>query len=700
MAAFRLLLKYAAKKFLEQLKTVYFITLYLFLLQTLVLKVPVLEGALVSIGLVLVVVGLTFFMEGLLLGIMPLGERVGEKLPQNSKLHTVLAFSFILGLLSTFAEPAVTALRTIGRSVIAWEAPLLFMLLNTHVEYLVYAVGIGVGISVLLGLLRFLYGWSLKPFLYIIVSLLALISAYAYWDPNLQYLIGLAWDCGAITTGAVTVPLVIALGIGVSRVTGKRISDYGVFGIVSLASLIPIITVIIYGIIKLPLAPTPMTAEEFFSSENRHEISMLFSGEEELIGYALNNADYYAQLALFSNESERMHEFLREISRNEMLAEKMFGGHNLFYSWLLEKGTVKQQAAIFQSDEEMQLAIDNYWNERLSSTTFDIVSFMRRNIAVAARAILPLVLLLLVFLFFISREKLPNSDVVALGIVFAFVGMALLRGGLEMGLSNLGDQVGRSLPVVFSEINIPAEMKIIRNFKPDDVIQKSITQDGRIEEFFYMSNNNKYLKVPFKAEHYHKSQNNYHHIPLRGPLFGKISDDMTGIIVVIVLVFIMGFGATLAEPALNALGIAVEEITVGSFKKTVLIQTVAIGVGIGSAAGVIRIIWNIPLFWILIPPYLLLLILTKFSTEEFVNIAWDSAGVTTGLVTVPLVISMGLGIGRQIGAVEGFGILSLASAGSILTVLLMGMYVNRKRKVALSADSDSEEPLITGDTVK
>ncbi len=346
-------------------------------------------------------------MEGLSLGIMPLGEKVGEKLPQKSKLPTVLAFSFILGLLSTFAEPAVTTLRTIGRSVIAWEAPLLFMLLNTYVEYLVYAVGIGVGIAVLLGLLRFLYGFSLKPFLYIIVSLLSIISVYAYFEPNLQYVLGLAWDCGAVTTGAVSVPLVIALGIGVSRAKGKRFSDHGVFGIVSLASLVPIITVILYGIIILPKVPSPMTAGEFFSPENRHEISMLFSGEEELMKYAFNHADYQAQLALFDHDPNKMNDFLREISRDENLAENLFGGKDDFNSWIMEKGTARQKAAIFQGTEDMQEAIDNYWNKRLDSEPSDIISSLKRNTTVAIRAIIPLVLLLLLVLFFIAREKLP-----------------------------------------------------------------------------------------------------------------------------------------------------------------------------------------------------------------------------------------------------------------------------------------------------
>ncbi len=157
----------------------------------------------------------------------------------------------------------------------------------------------------------------------------------------------------------------------------------------------------------------------------------------------------------------------------------------------------------------------------------------------------------------------------------------------------------------------------------------------------------------------------------------------------------MGYGATLAEPALNALGTTVEELTAGTFKKSLLMQAVAAGVGAGIAIGVIKIVLNMPLVWILMPLYVILLVVTKFSTEEFVNIGWDSAGVTTGPITVPLVLAMGLGISGQVGVVEGFGILASASVCPILTVLMLGLYINRKRKASLNEETVtlSEKPV-------
>ncbi|MFT5170670.1 MAG: hypothetical protein ACI9BD_000439, partial [Candidatus Marinamargulisbacteria bacterium] len=94
--------------------------------------------------------------------------------------------------------------------------------------------------------------------------------------------------------------------------------------------------------------------------------------------------------------------------------------------------------------------------------------------------------------------------------------------------------------------------------------------------------------------------------------------------------------------------------------------------------------YNLPLEYFLLPPYLLLIFLTIFSSEQFVNFGWDSAGVTTGPITVPLVLAMGLGIGANVpGVTDGFGVLSLASVGPIISVLTVGLIVsktsNRKR---------------------
>jgi len=107
---------------------------------------------------------------------------------------------------------------------------------------------------------------------------------------------------------------------------------------------------------------------------------------------------------------------------------------------------------------------------------------------------------------------------------------------------------------------------------------------------------------------------------------------------------------------------------------------VALGVGCGIALGVLKMVLGVPLLWLLAPLYAMALLLTRYSTEELVNIAWDSAGVTTGPVTVPLVLAMGLGLGSQVEVVEGFGILTMASVCPIVSVLLIGVRLGREDK--------------------
>jgi len=146
-----------------------------------------------------------------------------------------------------------------------------------------------------------------------------------------------------------------------------------------------------------------------------------------------------------------------------------------------------------------------------------------------------------------------------------------------------------------------------------------------------------------------------------------------------------GFGATLAEPALNALGETTEKLTNGVFKKKTLLIAVSLGVAFGIATGLAKLIFHLPLAWMIVPCYLLAIVLTVFSSEEFVNVAWDSAGVTTGPITVPLVLAMGLGVGSAMNAVEGFGILCMASIGPILSVMITGLWARYKISLQVAA---------------
>ena len=526
----RFIQPYATVRFMDQAKAVIPLALYLILFKLLILDQIFQDGWLISGGLFAVIVGLMFFMEGLTLGLMPFGEVIGSGLPRHSPLPLVLFITLLLGIGVTFAEPAIGALQIAGQNVDVERAPYLFALLNDYSQVLVLVVGASVGLAAVIGTLRFLYGWTLKPLIYFSLVPVLLLSLYAGSDPDLIVVLGMAWDAGAVTTGPVTVPLVLALGIGIAAAAGKSESGLSGFGIVTLASLFPIIGVLLLTL-YIATASTPA----------------------EIIAAA-------------------------------------------------------GQAA--QAAQNLQPA----WYERSPGV----------EIVLGVRAILPLVIFLYIVLKLVLKEKLNNAGQILYGIGLTLIGMCIFNVGLTYGLSKLGGITGELVPSAFMSVET----------------------------------------VPDSPLYVYK----------------------VGLIIALVFAWVLGFGATIAEPALNTLGITAEELTNGVFKKKALINAVSIGVAFGIALGLARLIFNLPLLWLIVPGYLVAIVLTFLSNETFVNVAWDSAGVTTGPITVPLVLALGLGFGNATNAVEGFGILCMASIGPIIAVMTTGLWTrfqaNRQLKAA------------------
>jgi hypothetical protein len=139
----------------------------------------------------------------------------------------------------------------------------------------------------------------------------------------------------------------------------------------------------------------------------------------------------------------------------------------------------------------------------------------------------------------------------------------------------------------------------------------------------------------------------------------------------------LGYGATLAEPALRILADRVEELTGGVLGTTLFVQTVAIGVALGLAVGSARIVLGIEITPFFIPALALALVLTFFAPERYTGLAFDAALATTGPVTVPLAVALGSGLALALGRgdilVYGFGLVAFAALGPILCVLVLGI---------------------------
>jgi hypothetical protein len=182
----------------------------------------------------------------------------------------------------------------------------------------------------------------------------------------------------------------------------------------------------------------------------------------------------------------------------------------------------------------------------------------------------------------------------------------------------------------------------------------------------------------------------YTHVPVETPVFSEFG-TLGGYLAVLVFVFFLGFLAIFAEPALAATAVTVEEMTTGTFKRSKLVMIAAVGVGIGMSLGFARVLFSnmlpaggIHLSWILAPCYTLALILTAFAPNDFSSIAWDVAGIATGPITVPIIITTGLGLGSDSLRADGaFGIVATASVIPIIAILVSGILDNLKSKRAL-----------------
>lgn len=145
----------------------------------------------------------------------------------------------------------------------------------------------------------------------------------------------------------------------------------------------------------------------------------------------------------------------------------------------------------------------------------------------------------------------------------------------------------------------------------------------------------------------------------------------------VIMAFILGFVVTIAEPDVRVLAHQVDIVSDGYIKDYILVLTVAVGVAFFVALAMVRIIFNIPISYIFAAGYTVIIILSFFTPPDFVPIALDSGGVTTGPVTVPFILALGIGttsvLGGKSAIADGFGLIGLASIGPVIGVMTLGM---------------------------
>ena len=238
--------------------------------------------------------------------------------------------------------------------------------------------------------------------------------------------------------------------------------------------------------------------------------------------------------------------------------------------------------------------------------------------------VVPIVAVIFGFQWLFLREPIKNLRSVLWGLVFVIVGLALFLVGLELALFPLGE-----------------------------VMAQQLTAPEFIKE---------------GAGHHLKG-------PLRWYDFGWVYLFAAAI----------GFATTIAEPALIAVAIKANDVSAGTISVWGLRVAVAIGVAVGISLGAFRIVTGTPLHYYIIAGYIVVVAQTLFAPRSIVALAYDSGGVTTSTVTVPLVTALGLGLAGSVPGrsplIDGFGLIAFASLFPIMSVMgyaMIGRYLERK----------------------
>ena len=184
-------------------------------------------------GAVMVMLGMMFFTLGAETSMTPMGEKVGAKMTQTKNLFFICLISLILGIIITISEPDL--------QVLAGLVP------STPNRTLILAVAAGVGIFLVIAILRILLGISLSRLLVVLYIIAFVLMFYVPEDFR-----AIAFDSGGVTTGPMTVPFIMALGVGISSIRADRSASDDSFGLVALCSVGPILAVLVLGMIFKP----------------------------------------------------------------------------------------------------------------------------------------------------------------------------------------------------------------------------------------------------------------------------------------------------------------------------------------------------------------------------------------------------------------------------------------------------------------
>ena len=449
----------------------------------------------IAIGFFIVVVGVTFFLMGLEIGVFPLGNNLSAEFLERKSLFWFGLFGFALGFGASIAEPAIIAVASQAGEITQGA-------LDPWTLRLIIATSVGAITA--FGIIRTILGWNIRV---IIVVGYVIVLVITYFTP--PAIIGLAYDSGGVATNVATVPLIVALGIGIaSSLQGRSVLKDG-FGFVALAAITPMISIQLYGIFALG---------GDFSLEALNVVSEV---EDE--------AHYIPGFTLFGIVTDIFKTFLN---------------------------------------------------------------------------LVPIIVTILTFQYLIIKKPLPNISGVVFGFIFLVLGLYGFIVGIKLGLFPMGESIAGSLV------------------------------------------------------------------------------EMNNVMYIYIFAFLIGFGTTMAEPALVAIIKQADKMSETRLNVTIIRLLVALGVGVGILVGAYKIVHGYNIWLLITILYTIVVFLTIFAPKEIVAFAFDLGGVTTSEITVPIVTAFGLFLATNIEGrdvlMDGFGLIAFASVFPMITVMGYSIILSKR----------------------
>lgn len=249
------------------------------------------ESIVFGVSAVALIIGMALFNLGADIAMTPMGEQIGSGLSKTGKFKTLLLICFVMGLFITIAEPDLSVLASQVKGII--DGTLLTV-----------TIGVGVGLFLVLGIFKIVFRVSLSKMLTFFYMLLFALVSLVIINGNESFL-PLAFDSGGVTTGPITVPFIMALGLGVANTLGDKRDRENSFGFIALCSIGPILAVMFLGIFSSGEVPYTLPDYSMESHLSALDITLWHKLREVFIALAPIVLSFFVLQAIFMRSSKR-----------------------------------------------------------------------------------------------------------------------------------------------------------------------------------------------------------------------------------------------------------------------------------------------------------------------------------------------------------------------------------------------------------